>query len=74
MNLLDALKDPPVAGRKIDAILSKATEEEREALLKALSSPEWPSDALARTLTATVSPVSESSVRRYRKDVLRIVQ
>lgn len=71
MSLLDALKDKPTpARRKIDTILSRVNKDEKLALEEALRSPEWSSAALASTLTAIVSPVSESSVRRYRREIL----
>lgn len=70
--MLKTLKKAPPTGRKLDQILAKVTDDEREALLEALNNPEWSSAALARTLTTLVQKVSYSTVERYRRDVLGV--
>lgn len=69
MSLVDALSTPPQK-TKIGRILAEVTPAEKEAVEKALRDPEWTSEALAAVLTDKVSQVSETSIRRYRRDVL----
>lgn len=70
MSLLEALKNKPDAPEprtRIAAILLKLDHEEQAALETALRDPAWTNEGLADLLTASGHPVSEASVRRYRK-------
>jgi hypothetical protein len=50
------------------AILLAVTPSEQAALKDALSKPsEWPHEALASVLADSGHPISEASIRRYRK-------
>ena len=71
MSLLEALKDTPPPKRKVDAILDAVTSDERVALKEALGDSTWTHERLAEVLSEQGHPVSESSIRRYRRDVLR---
>lgn len=71
LSLVDALSTPP-AKTKIDKILSEVTEAEREALLEALGGSVWSSEALAELLKAQGHITSETSIRRYRRNVLGV--
>ena len=72
MSLLEALKDTPEPKSRVAAILLKVTPEEQTALETALRSPEWTHEGLARVLTDSGHKISEASVRRYRRDVLKV--
>ena len=70
MSLLDELTAPQPTAEprtRIAAILLKVSPDEQTALFKALGDPDWTHERLAEVLTAQGHPVSEASVRRYRK-------
>ena len=70
LSLLDELTAPqPTAEPKsrIAAILLAVSGPEQQALNDALRSLDWTHERLAEVLTAQGHPVSEASVRRYRK-------
>ena len=67
MGLLESLEKHPPPRKKIAAILLELEEDERVAVFEALGSTEWPHQAIADVLTDSGHPVSEASVRRYRK-------
>jgi hypothetical protein len=73
LSLIEALKTPPEPKSRVAAILLKVGEEERLALFEALGDRTWTHQALADVLTGAGHKVSEASVRRYRRDVLRWV-
>lgn len=73
MSLLDELTAPvprATPKSKIAAILQKVSGPEQQALVDALTSPDWTNERLAEVLTASGHPVAEASVRRYRRDVM----
>jgi hypothetical protein len=76
VGLIDELKTAKAktggVPRKIDKALEKLTEPEREALQEALGSPEWSAAGISRALGAAGHPVSVSSVKRYRTDVVGV--
>lgn len=70
MSLIDALNNKPAPKEpksRIAAILLALKPEEQAALETALRSPEWTNEGLADVLTDQGHPVTEASVRRYRK-------
>lgn len=72
MSLLDALKESPKARptHRVAEILSLCSDEERTAIETTLRDAVWSSERLADVLSSHGHKVSESSVRRYRRDVL----
>ena len=67
LGLLELLGAPPEPAKRIDAILATLTLEEQAALRTALGSPQWTHQALADVLSDSGHPISEASIRRYRK-------
>ena len=66
--LLDA--GPPAVESKhsVDRILASYGERGRAGLIAALSNQAWPTSAIRRVLCDSGHKVSESSLRRYRKE------
>lgn len=71
---LNKLKNAPKHRHKLVGVLAELPEDEREALEEALADPTFSSAGLARVLQAGGHPIGESSVKRFRKDVLGMVK
>lgn len=72
MSLIDTLKEAPGLKPKsrVAVILLELPDAERAAVETALRDPEWPHEGLARVLTAQGYPVTEASIRRYRRGIV----
>jgi hypothetical protein len=70
---LDKLKNAPKHRHKLVRVLKELPDDEQEALEGALADPTFSSAGLARALRAGGHPIGESSVKRFRKDVLGMV-
>ena len=69
---LAALKTPKHR-HKLVGVLERLKEPERSALTGALTDPDVPSAGIARALRASGHPIGESSVKRFRRDVLEML-
>ena len=69
---LDAGPPVPASKSAVDKILSCYGERGRTILISALSNPTWPTTAIRKALCDSGHKVSESSLRRYRKERFNI--
>ena len=65
---LDAGPPAVVSKHGVDRILASYGEQGRAGLIAALSNPAWLTSAIRRVLCDSGHKVSESSLRRYRKE------
>jgi hypothetical protein len=73
-DLIDGLTQlkRPKPRHKLVGVLANLSEPQRSALAGALADPELPSAGIARALRASGHPIGESSVKRFRRDVLGV--
>jgi hypothetical protein len=71
---LDKLKNAPKHRHKLVGVLEKLPQPDKGILEDALGEPSFSSAALARALRASGHPIGETSVKRYRRDVLGMVK
>jgi hypothetical protein len=71
---LTKLQEAPKHRHKLFGVLAKLNEPEKKALQVALRDAELPAAGIARALRASGHPIGETSVKRYRRDVLGMVK
>lgn len=71
---LKALRAPKPTRHKLARVLEQLDPDENAALQVALTDPTLPSAGIARALRASGYPIGETSVKRYRMDVLGMVK